>query len=70
VKPLKINILQHGPACEHNMPCAICLTKHAVYNMDEGFFEPCWDCQKLGWLTGNLTEWSLWERIRGKRRAP
>ena len=44
-----------GPWCEHNMPCAVCGGKHAVYLMHEGIFEPCCDCKKKGWLTIQLT---------------
>jgi len=47
----KIKIITDGgPWAQHNMPCAICHLKHAVYELENGHFHPCWDCQK---------EWNL-----------
>lgn len=34
-----------GPWVQHNMPC-LCLKNHAVYNMDKGRFEFCWECKR------------------------
>lgn len=42
---------------EHNMRCAICRDKHAVFTSPEMIFLPCWDCQKKGWKTVQLTGW-------------
>lgn len=54
-----------GPWCEHNMPCGICGKRFAVYNMSEGTFEPCWECQRVGWLTVRLPQWlARWFRRR------
>lgn len=35
-----------GPVAHHNMPCAICHSRKAVYNLNEGIFKPCWKCQQ------------------------
>lgn len=48
---IEINDFGGAPICEHNMPCATCLKAPAVYQLSEGYFEPCWDCQKVGWVT-------------------
>ena len=49
-----------GPWVDHNMPCGICSTAHAVYNMHNGVFEPCWGCQRKGWRVNKIPEWRLW----------
>jgi hypothetical protein len=50
-----------GPWAKHNMPCAVCSIKPAVYNLNTGVFEPCWQCQRLGWkLTLMKAWWKLW----------
>lgn len=36
-------------AVKHNYPCPVCLKNHAVYNMNDGIFKPCWGCQKDGY---------------------
>lgn len=46
---IEINDLGGSPVATHNMPCAVCLKKHAVYHLDEGHFSPCWDCQRNGY---------------------
>lgn len=38
-----------GMLPEHNVPCAICLKRHAVLDCNSGIFEPCWQCQEEGW---------------------
>lgn len=47
----KIEIENLGLVAHHNMPCGICLERHAVYNCQEGRFSPCWQCQNAGWRT-------------------
>ncbi len=39
----------HGPIATHNMPCAVCKKESAVYEIGEGYFDPCWGCQSKGW---------------------
>jgi hypothetical protein len=39
----------HGPVAEHDMPCSICREAKAVFVCNEGYFEPCWNCQSFGW---------------------
>lgn len=51
----QIIVEQHGPAAEHNMPCSICQKRHAVYDMNQDRFLPCWQCQKKGWRTVKLS---------------
>jgi hypothetical protein len=41
-----------GPVAFHDMACAVCHEKHAVYNVNNGLFSPCWDCQAEGWFLG------------------
>lgn len=47
----KMEITFCGPAAFHNMPCAICRERYAVFRCNDGFFEPCWECQKEGFVT-------------------
>lgn len=34
-----------GLFATHNMPCAVCQIKHAVLNLNEGTYGPCWKCR-------------------------
>jgi len=38
-----------GPFAVHNMPCAVCRQRHAIIDLSEGAFGPCWECRRLGW---------------------
>jgi hypothetical protein len=50
MKLLKPTIITDGgPWAIHNMPCAVCGIKVAVLNLGAGHFEPCWECQRVGW---------------------
>lgn len=50
LKPLAvIEIDSDGLVVHHNMPCAVCGKKHAVYQTNYGIFLPCWKCQKKGY---------------------
>lgn len=40
-----------GPWAMHNMPCAVCVERKAILNLSIGVFEPCGECQSLGWET-------------------
>lgn len=66
LRPLSPVILPDGPHVEHNMPCAVCLQRHAVYHMNEGIFHPCWWCQYQGWEIRVRPWWvRLWQKVRG-----
>jgi len=45
---------------EHNMPCSVCTKKHAVYDLSNGIFYPCWDCQKSGYTLIQRKWWMFW----------
>lgn len=46
----KIEYVDYGLACEHNMPCAVySTTEHAVCHMNTGVFQPSWMAQGEGW---------------------
>lgn len=45
----KIEIEFHGPFATHNLPCYVCQERKAVFVCHEGYFQPCWECQKEGW---------------------
>ena len=51
MKPHKIEIIDHGICIEHDHACPVCATRNSVYFMNTGVFEPCWECQKLGYIT-------------------
>ena len=60
------NICVHsdGLIALHNMPCACCLKNHAVYQCQDGNFQPCWSCQGEGWkIVKEKPKRSLWYRI-------
>lgn len=46
----------HGPAATHDMPCACCHSRPAVYNLNDGVFKPCWICQET-WELRRLPWW-------------
>lgn len=50
----KLHLFMHdsGMLATHNIPCTVCLTKHAVFNTSEGRPEPCRDCQDKGYYIG------------------
>lgn len=35
---------------EHNYYCGVCKEKSAVADCDTGVLQPCWDCQKQGYV--------------------
>lgn len=55
-----------GPWAEHDQACAVCRQRKAVLDLHTGIFEPCWDCQRIGWRlmipTPMGRRW--WERMR------
>ncbi len=50
-----------APAAIHNMPCPQCVKEPAVIQLDDRqhrpTFQPCWSCQKEGWVTVKATGW-------------
>lgn len=50
-----IRLESDGMLAFHNMPCACCLRKHAVYDCQVGIFQPCWECQRSGWKIAKAT---------------
>ncbi len=40
-----------GVIAEHNFPCPICKSNHAVLNTVSSEFCPCWKCQNKKWVT-------------------
>lgn len=50
--PLQLRLPQivfYGPVADHDQACAVCHSRKAVYNLNTGLFEPCWQCQSNGW---------------------
>jgi len=58
---IKFNNFGGSPMAEHNMPCANCVCHPAVIQMTSDkllpTFQPCWKCQKEGWVTVRATGW-------------
>ena len=44
----------------HNYPCPVCKVSSAVYNMSNGIFQPCWDCEKKGYKIIKVTKSKSW----------
>lgn len=36
--------------CEHNYICGVCHKNSAVFQVNTGIFQPCWDCQNKGYI--------------------
>ncbi|RLG45558.1 MAG: hypothetical protein DRN81_01180 [Thermoproteota archaeon] len=49
----EIKVLTDGLVVLHNMPCAVCGDKYAVYQSNYGIFLPCWKCQEKGYMLIN-----------------
>lgn len=50
-----------GLTAEHDYACPVCHEEHAVYQLYGGAFQPCWSCQRRGWLlTRRKRSW--WHR--------
>lgn len=50
----------HGPVAFHDYACTICQVRHAVIDLREGIFKPCWKCQEV-WEVRRIP-W--WKRLR------
>ena len=48
-KLAKIEVDTDVMITKHNFPCPICLHRHAILNLENGIFSPCWNCQRKGW---------------------
>lgn len=50
-----------APMAEHNMPCCQCCDRKAVLQLSSAphrpMFQPCWKCQREGWVTVKATGW-------------
>ncbi len=59
MKPAKIKLVNHALYAEHNMPCPVCSSEErvAVYNCNDGVYQPCWYCQAQGWVAVQATGW-------------
>lgn len=57
----KIEVVVHGPAATHNMPCAVCRQNHAVLNLSTGIMGPCWTCTGKGYAVVRYRSW--WRRV-------
>jgi len=62
-KLAKIVIDTDGLYTEHNYPCPVCQTQHAVLDTTEGVFKPCWDCQRKGFVTLEINPKSRWQKF-------
>jgi hypothetical protein len=51
---------QIGPVMEHNQRCGTCIKRHAVHTFPQGIFQPCWKCQKKGYITIRARGWRRW----------
>jgi len=60
-KLAKITFEDHGLFANHDMPCSVCHKEAAVYEMQDGFFQPCWKCQYRGWRTSKPT--GFWGKL-------
>ncbi len=60
---IKFHNFGGAPAAEHNMPCPQCVRKPAVIQLTadrrESTFQPCWECQRAGWVTVKVTGWRM-----------
>ncbi len=49
IRDISINIHPSLLFVYHDYACPVCHNKHAVYSMQGGIFQPCWECQKNGY---------------------
>ena len=54
-----------GPWAFHNMPCAVCRKEHAILQLWDGTFQPCWACQKEGYEVIRVNKKSFIYRVFG-----
>lgn len=59
-----INTFAGSPVADHDMPCAVCRENHAVLNLNEGIFLPCWQCRAKGFRLRFQPRrwWQFWRR--------
>ena len=60
--PHAIEVQYHdsGLLADHEEPCHVCWLKSAVLDMHTNRFQPCWDCQKIGWSLVLVPGWLRW----------
>jgi len=52
---------------QHDVACAVCHVKPAVLCCNTMVFEPCWECQSVGW---RLQRPSWWTKIKQWYKKP
>ena len=57
---LRPTVVDHGPVCDHNMPCAVLAGEPAVLNGSTGVFQPSWKAQEKGWMLVRAPRWLRW----------
>ena len=58
LRPHRPTILNHGIYAEHDQACAVAWqSSKAVYNMNEGVFQPSWKAQEQGWRLVHADNW-------------
>ncbi|MFA5013932.1 MAG: hypothetical protein WC549_00125 [Actinomycetota bacterium] len=66
-KSVNVELLDSGPAVQHNLMCWLCNEEKAVYDMNPNWvFRPCWDCQARLGLHGVVEIkkkkwWEIWK---------
>ena len=64
----EVNVYLHdsGMFVNHNMPCPVCKTNHAMCNTSGMIMHPCDECSEKGWeLSKYKKEKSFWEKYFG-----
>jgi hypothetical protein len=56
-----------GPFAEHDHACAVCSLRKSVLDISNYVFQPCWQCQKDGWVIVKRRQNG--KRIHWKRRS-
>jgi hypothetical protein len=54
---IEVNDYGGSPIATHNYPCPVCVSVHAVYQLNWGRFQPCWGCQSKGWRVVRVPKW-------------
>lgn len=44
----------------HNYPCPVCKIDSSVYNINNGIFQPCRDCEKKGYKIVKVSKKKSW----------
>ena len=49
----------HFMGMSHNMVCAVCKENSGVQDCSDGVMQPCWDCQKRGYVLIKLSRFII-----------